>query len=119
MPEQAQWTFRRQERFWKPERTPGVDDNTLLGLELFAVPFGTRAWSVRDFIEVWREHREKDGDSAVLASTAAVIRAQEGGLVRICDRYGQFRDFVMEEADFEAALEALEAAMRAHSGQAG
>ena len=107
------WTFVYEDDtgLWCPRRTPEVDTNTLRAVETFVLPFGTRAWSVQDGLDVWRDGCGRVGIGFGVSTPSAAVERISDEEVELRDRYGQFDSVVMSADEFEDMLLALKRAM--------
>lgn len=105
------WTFVYQDGIWCPRRTPVIDTNMLRAVETFVLPFGTRAWSVQDCLDMWRSGCERVGIGYGVSTPSAAVERISDEEVELQDRYGQFDNVVMRADEFEGMLLALKRAM--------
>ncbi|MEW1860684.1 hypothetical protein AB0399_09940 [Streptomyces sp. NPDC088194] len=104
---QVTWDFAYAGGVWQPTRTPQADANLLVAIETLAISFGKRAYAVCQFLEALDGLAPSFPNSGTVNTTTAYVKKSEGGGFEICDKYGQFDNVAISEAELRSTLSAL------------
>ncbi|GAA1818136.1 hypothetical protein GCM10009682_43600 [Luedemannella flava] len=105
------WEFVYDGEVWEARCAPPCEANVSIAVETLIVGFGTRAWSVEDFLRIWDEKIATEGVGFTLNVVAATVAQVTPDDVEITDKYGQFRDVRLPATALRNALGALITAM--------
>ncbi|MFC7480530.1 hypothetical protein ACFQX7_11405 [Luedemannella flava] len=67
------WEFVYDGEVWEARCAPPCEANVSIAVETLIVGFGTRAWSVEDFLRIWDEKIATEGVGFTLNVVAATV----------------------------------------------
>ncbi|WP_371484178.1 hypothetical protein [Kitasatospora sp. NBC_00315] len=105
------WMFDLNDEMWVILPTAALPEGLTSALETLVIPFGSRSWSVRKYLEEWASAIENRRPGFSLGTASAGVDLLPSGDVNIVDMYGQFDDGSMAFEDFRKILEGLATAM--------